>query len=176
MITDTNNPIIPALAFDGENYLLAWHAGLTNSQIFSQFFNRSAVAIGPEFTLFSPQGTNEPLYGSVLFDGNRFLVTAIVGGIGSSGFTGSSSTWGNLHSQEHRRADIDRYWFTGRNAVSTATHRHAGHQLYGSSNDKPGFAQLDGVSDKFACHRDVYFHRYSCDQQKPLLSGGETIR
>jgi hypothetical protein len=97
MVTDTNNPTIPSLAFDGANYLLTWHAGLTNSQIFYQFFNPSASAIGPEFTLFSPQGTNVPVFDGVLFDGNRFLISAIVGGFDkSSGFTSSSGTWGTF--------------------------------------------------------------------------------
>ena len=84
IVTDTNSPIYPFLAFDGANYLMAWHAGTTNSQIFYQFFNPSAVAIGPEFTLFSPQGTNQPVFGGVLFDGNRFELTTVVGGFNGS--------------------------------------------------------------------------------------------
>ena len=94
LVTDANSPIYPGLAFDGANYLMAWHAGLTNSQIEFQFFNPSAHAIGPEFNLFSSQGTNAPVFGGVLFDGNRFEITATLGGFNGGRFTSGTGTWG----------------------------------------------------------------------------------
>jgi len=75
----------PTIAFDGANYLLAWgyNTSTTNSNqtIHAQFFNRSASAIGPIFTPFSTQGTNPPLLPleGLLFDGQRFLLTATFG-------------------------------------------------------------------------------------------------
>jgi hypothetical protein len=103
MITDTNQPMFPSVAFDGANYLLAWNAGgqTTNSQIQFQYFDRAANPVGAEFNLFSAQGTNQPLFGGVLFDGRRFQITAIVGrasGDGPSGvyFTKSTATFGTF--------------------------------------------------------------------------------
>ena len=94
MVTDTNNPIYPILAFDGANYLMAWHGGLTNSQVQFQFFNSSITAIGPEFNLFSQQGTNAPIFGGVIFDGKRFEITSTVGGNTGGRFTSSTGVWG----------------------------------------------------------------------------------
>jgi PKD repeat protein len=105
MVTDTNNPEVPSLAFDGANYLLAWNVEelAANSQIVFEFFNSAASSIGQEFYLFSEQGTNTPLVGGVLFDGNRFEITAVVGGAtgtGSEGtdFTTSTGTYGAFFS------------------------------------------------------------------------------
>jgi hypothetical protein len=103
MVTDTNFPVYPSLAFDGANYLMAWSAR-SSSQIQFQFVNQSASPVGPEFNLFSPQGTNAPLFAGVMFDGGRFEITAVVGGatgIGPSGlnFTSSTGTWGTFLSK-----------------------------------------------------------------------------
>ena len=85
LLLNTNQPQLPSLAFDGTNYLLGWSydTDTTNSDktIFFQFFNRSADSIGPSFSPFSPQGTNSPLFGKVLFDGHRFVVTATIGSV-----------------------------------------------------------------------------------------------
>lgn len=114
MVTDTNNPGWQSLASDGENYLLAWGEGYgsTNLQNVFQFFNQSASPVGPEFNLFSPQGTNAPVYAGILFDGNRFEITAVVGGatgIGSSGliFTSSTGTWGMFLSKSTAAPRLD---------------------------------------------------------------------
>jgi hypothetical protein len=55
--------------------------------VYYQFLNRSASPVGPVFTLFQSQGTNSPLFGGVLFDGNRFAVVADIGflEVGSDG-------------------------------------------------------------------------------------------
>jgi PKD repeat protein len=97
MITNADNQAYPSLAFDGANYLLALDVGAPspNTQILFQFFNPAASSIGPEFYLFSSQGTNLPIVGGVLFDGSRFEITAVVGGVtgmGSEGEDFSSST------------------------------------------------------------------------------------
>jgi hypothetical protein len=103
MISDTNQPMFPSVAFDGANYLLAWNEGVqsTNSQIQFQYFDRAANPVGAEFNLFSAQGTNQPLFGGVLFDGRRFQITGIVGrasGDGPSGinFTKNTATYGTF--------------------------------------------------------------------------------
>ena len=75
----------PALAFDGDNYLLAWGFDTTTTNadrtIHARFLDRSAAAIGPIFTPFPPQGTNSPLLplNGVFFDGSRFVLTATYG-------------------------------------------------------------------------------------------------
>ena len=106
MVPDANNPQFPSLAFDGANYLLAWNEGIraNHSQIVFQRFNPAASSIGPKFNLFSPQGASAPLWGGVLFDGNRFEITAVVGGatgIGSEGaeFTSGTGTYGTFLSK-----------------------------------------------------------------------------
>jgi len=100
MVTDTNNPVYPSIAFNGTNYLMSWFAK-TSSQIQFQFFNQAAIPVGVEFNLFSPQGTNSPLFAGVLSAGNQFETTAVIGGISaltSEGFAYSSgtTTWGTF--------------------------------------------------------------------------------
>jgi hypothetical protein len=88
------------VAFDGANYLLNWSYNLDRTNldrnIFFQFFNRSASAIGPEFTFFPSEGTNSPLlsFNGLLFDGTRFAMAATLGTIafgGDGGITGFPS-------------------------------------------------------------------------------------
>lgn len=84
MVTNSGNEVLPALAFDGANYLMAWGQesfSSTNSNIRFQFFNRSLAAVGPQFTLFPVQGTNTPLitFNGVIFDGTHFAIAATVG-------------------------------------------------------------------------------------------------
>ena len=104
VFSNINSAVYPSIGFDGTNYLLAWNEGglgLTNSQIVFQFFNPSAAPAGPQFQLFSPQATNTPFLGGVLFAGSRFEITAIMGGatgVGSSAlnFTSGTRTWGTF--------------------------------------------------------------------------------
>jgi hypothetical protein len=85
LLLNTNQPVFPSLAFDGTNYLVAWSHDLetTNSdkQLAFQFYNRSASPVGPEFTPFSSQGTNQPLFGGPLFDGHRYATIATIGSV-----------------------------------------------------------------------------------------------
>lgn len=75
----------PALAFDGANYLLAWgfDTSTTNTDktVHAQFFSPTGNALGPIYTPFSTEGTNPPLLplDGLLFDGQRFLLTATFG-------------------------------------------------------------------------------------------------
>ena len=87
MVTNSGSEVLPALAFDGSNYLMAWGQesfSSTNSNIRFQFFNRSVAAVGPQFTVFPVQGTNTPLitFNGVIFDGTRFAIAATVGAVG----------------------------------------------------------------------------------------------
>lgn len=102
-VINTNQALFPSLAFDGSNYLLEWSHDLDNTNVdknvFFQFLNRSASSIGPAFTMFQPQGTNAPLVGGVLFDGNRFgivttLGTVIVSPDGGIGGLASAAAYG----------------------------------------------------------------------------------
>ena len=89
LLLNTNQPVLPSLAFDGANYLLSWTSNLdaTNSKITmsGQFFNGSGTPVGASFPLFSPQGTTSPLYGKLLFDGTKFLAVADIGTASVSG-------------------------------------------------------------------------------------------
>ena len=97
MVTETNSPVWPSLAYNGANYLLAWNVNrsTTNSQIQFQYFNTAAAPVSPEFNCFAPQGTNAPFFAGILSAGNQFEATAILGGatgIGASGLNFTSGT------------------------------------------------------------------------------------
>jgi hypothetical protein len=84
MVTDAGNDGFPALAFDGNNYLLSWAYGfqvITNTNIRFQFFNRTGSAVTPEFTLFTNEGTNAPLgdLNGLVFDGRQYAAVATIG-------------------------------------------------------------------------------------------------
>jgi hypothetical protein len=81
----TEQASFPALAFDGDNYLLLWGYDTattnTDTTIHARFLNRSGAAIGPVFSPFPPHGTNPPLLPleGAFFDGNQFVLTATYG-------------------------------------------------------------------------------------------------
>ncbi len=82
LVGDAGSQVLPSLAFDGANYLMAWGQesfNSTNSSIPMQFFNRSGSVIGPQFSPFAPHGTNQPLVAGLVFGGGRF---AVAGGLG----------------------------------------------------------------------------------------------
>ncbi|HEY5233053.1 MAG TPA: hypothetical protein VIK35_05940 [Verrucomicrobiae bacterium] len=90
LITNRNQ-IIPSLAFDGVNYLLAYgfDSNSTNSDrnLRCQFIDRSGNLVGPLFTPFAPSGTNTTLFAlhSLFFSGTRFGMAASLGTLGVNG-------------------------------------------------------------------------------------------
>src|ERR1019366_923845 len=85
MVTN-GNARAPALAFDGDNYLLCWNDNLTatNSTMQFQFLNASAQPAGPQFTPFTALGSEVPLVAVPLYDGKRFVAVAT---LSAGGFT-----------------------------------------------------------------------------------------
>jgi hypothetical protein len=102
LVTDTNGPVFPFLGFDGANYLMTWTAGIlgtTNTQIYFQFLDQSPAPAGPEFTLFSPQGTNAPFFGSIACGNGQLAAIGVLGGLRSRsfrGFTSGTATYGTI--------------------------------------------------------------------------------
>lgn len=74
LVTGNGDQILPGVAFDGSNYLLSWTKGAFGSSttVKFQFFNRAAHAEGSQFSPFTVQGSNDPTFANLLFDGNRF--------------------------------------------------------------------------------------------------------
>ncbi|MHB8519228.1 MAG: leucine-rich repeat protein [Limisphaerales bacterium] len=135
LVTDLGSQIIPSLAFDGSNYLLAWGDEPLNSDgslntinynIHAEFLDRSASALGSEFTIFEAQGTNTPLFAfkGLLFDGNRFAVAATLGTIARSNghLTGfpSSEVYGAFIPTSLPATAVDQFTYTT-NADNTIT-------------------------------------------------------
>ena len=82
---NTNQAVVAALAFDGVNYLLGWGHDTfttnTDKSALFQFYNRSAVSIGPAFIPISPQGTNYPVSAGMVFDGSKFVIPGTLGNL-----------------------------------------------------------------------------------------------
>jgi hypothetical protein len=80
------NQSFPNLAFDGQNYLLAWSAytnfASTNS-LRGQFFDRSANAVGPNFATLPRMGKSYPLLAinGLVYDGTQFVLAGISGNL-----------------------------------------------------------------------------------------------
>ncbi len=103
LVTDTNGPIFPFLTFDGADFLMTWTVGTpgtTNTQIYFQFLNQSPAPAGPEFILFSPQGTNAPFFGSIAYGNGQYAISGVIGGFigkpvsGILPVTSSTATYG----------------------------------------------------------------------------------
>jgi len=90
-IVTNGNPIYSFPAFDGANYLLCWNQnfGTTNSDVYSQFLNASGQPIGCQFTPFTAQGSEVPLFAIPIYDGKRFVSIAT---LSAGGFTPTTAT------------------------------------------------------------------------------------
>lgn len=85
LMLNTNQAVVGSLAFDGANYLLGWgfDTFTTNSDksALFQFYNRSAISIGPTFVPISSQGTNYPVSFGIVFDGSKFVIAGTLGNL-----------------------------------------------------------------------------------------------
>jgi hypothetical protein len=72
----------PFAAFDGSNHLVAWGDGadMGSMNLVLRFFSPTGQPVGSEFTPFSQQGANRPLFGVPLFNGTDYFVTAALVG------------------------------------------------------------------------------------------------
>jgi hypothetical protein len=85
LVLTTELATFPALAFDGDNYLLIWGYDSTTTNadttIHGAWVDRSGNLQGAIFTPFATQGTNPPLLpiNCVLYDGTRMVLTPTFG-------------------------------------------------------------------------------------------------
>ena len=91
--TAPGSQILPLLAFDGANYLVAWADGFgsTNFSNKAKFLNATGTAMSSEFILADPQGAKTSLPTSLLFDGRRYFAAIGMGEVvtnGTGGFAG----------------------------------------------------------------------------------------
>lgn len=77
-LLSADQPLFPALAFDGENYLLGWSvgaAGGSDHTVRLRFFDRNATPRGPEFTPFQAQGSRQPLLLGIVAGPNQLALS-----------------------------------------------------------------------------------------------------
>jgi hypothetical protein len=87
-----------SLAFDGAKYLLCWNDNLggSNSNLQFRFLNSSGQPTGLQFTPFTAQGTEMPLFASLLYDGKRFVSAATLSAGGGLANTNNVAIYGTF--------------------------------------------------------------------------------
>lgn len=91
LVLATELASLPAVAFDGNNYLVLWgfDTFTTNNDntIHGEWVDRNGNLLGAVFTPFSTQGTNPPLLpvNGVLYDGKRMVLTPTFGTFSTDG-------------------------------------------------------------------------------------------
>ena len=98
VIVTNGYPTFPHLAFDGTNYLLCYSVklGATNSDAQFQFLDSSGQSTGPQFTPFTAQGSEIPLFASLLYDGKRFASAATLSAGGGPANTNNVGIYGTF--------------------------------------------------------------------------------
>lgn len=170
VIVTNGNPRVPALAFDGANYLLCWNTNLgnsnfvvTNTDVQFQFLNDSGQPMGPQFTPFSAQGSEVPFVADVIYDGKRFVSVAT---LSAGGFTPTNNAgiYGAFIPASTAPPQFGPGASYGNQQFSLTLTRHAGNQLRGSNEHQPCVEQLDASCHKLAHQRNFQLHRHARDQ------------
>jgi hypothetical protein len=89
IVTDVGNQLLPSVAYDGSNYLVAWNDGLgtINVNIKARFFNGTWMPLGTEFNLLGSQGVYVPGDQQLLYNSNRYLFVSVLGDFDTNTFS-----------------------------------------------------------------------------------------
>ncbi|MEI7732264.1 MAG: immunoglobulin domain-containing protein [Verrucomicrobiota bacterium] len=80
--TGTGSQILPAVAFDGVDYLIAWtltSPDFSTAQTYFQRYNISGSPVDDKFQVFTAQSNSMPWAVNMLYDGQRYLATVTLG-------------------------------------------------------------------------------------------------
>lgn len=98
----SDHSLVPFMAFDGSRHLLTWGQNLNiqnaTRDIRCRYLDTNLDPVGPTISLFASQGADQPCFGALAFDGERF---GAIGNIGRPDLDATGSLRGFLNMDTH---------------------------------------------------------------------------